>query len=259
MLKKPEDKSMYAESENAHEGREKNASLSALPNFNNFEIATYSQRILHDLRQAIINGKLFPGQWLKESELSAAMKVSKTPIREALRHLESEGLIEIVPHKLVRVKELSPKEIMNIYSINALLESEAASLSCEYQNEEYIECLENLHMELAKYKRSNDFNGYNDANWRFHQAMISKCGNSKLLETNNSLKTLVMRYRFFSLQIPERMEKAFTEHETILQAIKNKKPSLVKRIVHEHIMMAAHALVKEVDKDYKSVFLRKRS
>jgi DNA-binding GntR family transcriptional regulator len=139
------------------------------------------------LRSAILEGSLVPGERISEPAFAETLGLSRTPIREALQSLAKEGLVEIIPHKGARVRQLSVKEIEEVYQVRAVLESEAARLAaCHATQEEVREIFSSL--EHLNALDSNDFTAQRQADMKFHACFVSAGHNGTLERLFNDLQ-----------------------------------------------------------------------
>lgn len=178
------------------------------------------ETIAEDIKGAIIRGELRPNQKLKIQELSAQYGVSNTPIREVFRYLADRGFVEIIPRKMVLVKEITLKEIEDIYAIQTVLESlsaRLAAMNCSDKNMKILDRIfEQLEVALAekmieKYMRMDD---------KFHQALINFSNNERLAFILENTRDQIARFRNILLRTPGRMEASMREHRRLFAAVK---------------------------------------
>jgi DNA-binding GntR family transcriptional regulator len=141
---------------------------------------TLRERVYKALREAILNGDLKPGQKLSQEWLSRKMKVSRMPIREAIKKLEIKGLIESIPYKESRVADFSSKDIGEVYSIRALLEGYAVRLATNKVREKDLEELKKINEEMIGLIDQKKYRRLPALNERFHQNIYNRCGNERL-------------------------------------------------------------------------------
>lgn len=195
------------------------------------------ERIADRIRADIIKGVFADGERLIEPKLAEIYGISRTPIREALRQLESEGFIEIVPRKGAVVKELTIKDIDNLYAIKANLEGLAARQAVDNITERDIEKLVVLNEKfLLLFKGGgNIVEEYLKYNISFHNFFIKLSQNEKLIEILEGLAKNFQRFRTMLISKVDRGEEAYLEHKKIIEAFIKKDPDEVEKTVRFHI------------------------
>lgn len=179
-------------------------------------------RVYNILRENILNGKYAPGDNLIEMKIAAELNVSRTPVREALRQLELEGLIESIPNKGVTVKGITVKDMEDIYKIRVLLEGLAAKLAVENIADDEIKKLQEIYDLMEFYTAKNDINAISKLNTEFHDVIYAATKSNVLQHILKDFQFYVKWARHESLSSPGRKEEALKEHLSILEAFKNK-------------------------------------
>jgi DNA-binding GntR family transcriptional regulator len=201
-------------------------------------------KVFTALREAILNGSLKPGQNLIETKLAEEMGVSRTPIREAIRKLELEGLVSSVPNKGVVVKGISVQDVNDIYTIRFCLEGLAARWAVARVTEEELAKLEeNLDL-MEFYTKRNDLTQVNSKNTEFHETIFRATKSKPLRQILSSLQEHVQRARTASLQVPGRPEKALSEHRAIFEAFKKRDAEAAEHLITLHIKNSRDNLLK---------------
>ncbi|MGI6144410.1 MAG: GntR family transcriptional regulator [Peptococcia bacterium] len=201
------------------------------------------------LRDAIINRVLKPGERLMETELAEEMGVSRTPVREAMRKLELEGYIVMVPRKGAYVAGLSIKDITNLFEIRGALESLAAGLAASRATKEEIEEMErSLVMEANLFKTSDVLNTI-EVDTNFHELIYKASKNNRLQNLIIDLRDQIQRYRTTSLAVPGRMKFALSEHRRIVEAIAAGNVQEAQIATKEHIESAENVLLEVISKN----------
>lgn len=195
------------------------------------------ERIADRIRADIVKGVFVDGERLVEPKLAEIYGISRTPIREALRQLESEGFIEIVPRKGAIVKELTIKDIDNLYAIKANLEGLAARQAVEHISTKEIEKLVNVNEKFISLFKGSDniVEEYLKYNISFHNLFIKYSNNDKLIEILEGLNKNFQRFRSFLVSKVDRVREAYAEHLKIIEAFKKRDPELAERTVRYHI------------------------
>ncbi len=193
-------------------------------------------RVFHKVREDILSGKYENNEELKETAIGAELGVSRTPVREALRQLELEGLVNIIPNKGAYVTGISTKDIHDIYVIRSYLEGLAARWACERITEEEIDELEEIVYLSEFHAKKKHFDQIVELDNKFHEKMYHASG-SKILEHElTTFHHYVERIRKKSLHNENRAAKSNQEHTAILEAIRNRDGELAEKLAHEHII-----------------------
>jgi DNA-binding GntR family transcriptional regulator len=202
------------------------------------ERGALSEKVASTLRRAITEGKLVPGEHLPEVWLSKQLGVSRAPIREALRILEIEGLVEIILQKGARVRELTPKDIESIYELRSTLDSLAIRLAIQYLEEKDFSYLAKLLHRMKSYVEKGDSDSYRRLNNEFHDFFYQKSQNKWLCDVNTGLMNHIMRLRLLSLSEPDRLKQSYKDHIKIVEAVKRNKNAEAEEIAKKHIKEA---------------------
>ena len=194
-----------------------------------------SQDLLHKLEEEIFLGKLQPGTRLDEKLLAERFKVSRTPVREALWHLASSGLVEIRRHQGAIVRQLTLVELVEMFQVMAELEGLCARLSARRMNS--AERKELVQILKAGNKRidDQDYEGFFLSNNDFHEAIFVGSKNNFLQEEARALRARVNPYRRYITYQPGRMAKSQAEHEAIVDAIHAGDPDAAQRLMRDHV------------------------
>jgi DNA-binding GntR family transcriptional regulator len=193
------------------------------------------------LRQAILSGEIAPGQWLRQDELAQRLGISSTPIREALRRLESDGLVEHVPHQGVKVVAYSLNTAREYYQLRAMLEPYALRLAAARLQPADLAELEALVTQAQVLLARQAMSELTEANWRFHEHLLGLCG-SRLVQDvvgrvrrSFPLDTLLM--------IPERAAASVAEHQVIVTALRNNDIAAAEQEMRTNIENARAAML----------------
>ena len=198
------------------------------------ERGALSEKVASILRRAIIEGKLMPGEHLPEIWLSKKLGVSRAPIREALRILEIEGLVEIILQKGARVRELTAKDIESIYELRSTLDSLAIRLAIQNLEERDFSYLAKLLHRMKSYMEKGDSHSYRKLNSDFHDFFYQKSQNKWLCDVNTGLMNHIMRLRSFSLSKLDRVKQSYKDHIKIVEAVKSNKNAEAEEIAKKH-------------------------
>ena len=191
-------------------------------------------RVFNKLREDILAGNYEENCELKEAAISKELGVSRTPVREALRQLELEGLVSIIPNKGAYVKGITAKDIYDIYVMRSYLEGLCARWACEHITLEQLEELEEI-VYLSKFHIEKEhWDQIFELDNRFHLLLYQACG-SKVEHILTDYHHYVERVRKNTLSSRERASKAGEEHGAILEALKKKDEETAERLANEHI------------------------
>ncbi len=187
------------------------------------------------LRDLVVEGTLMPGTRIAERQLCESLGISRTPLREALKVLASEGLIDLLPNRGARVARLDERDVENMFQVMGALEALAGSLACTHISEAELAEIAALHYEmLAQYMR-RDLPGYFRLNQAIHAAIVAAARNPILATTYQSLAARIRRARYFANLSDERWQRAVAEHEVILQTLQARDGPRLARLLEEHL------------------------
>lgn len=200
-------------------------------------------RVFNRLREDILSGKYAEHEELKEMAIGEEMGVSRTPVREAFRQLELEGLIQIIPNKGAYVTGITEKDVKDIYMIRSLLEGLCARWATEHITESQMEEMEE-NVYLAEFHaRKGHLEQLAQLDNRFHDILYEAC-NSKILEHQlKDFHQYVLRVRKKTLASADRGPKSNEEHREIMEAIRNKDADLAEQLAHQHMINAYENMV----------------
>ena len=196
----------------------------------------------HQLKGQIFSGYRRPGERLIEMDLSKELHVSRTIVREVIKQLAVEEVVQVVPFKGATVARMSIQDIDEIYTIQRDLEGLATYLAIKNFDRAHIEELERVHS-ASKAGRPRDALAWQKLNTRFHRAFLDHCGNSRLLRLVEGQNLQFARYWFLILSIPGRIEKSIEEHEKILCAARERRPVLGRYAMERHLRSATRDLL----------------
>jgi DNA-binding GntR family transcriptional regulator len=209
---------------------------------------TLRERIVNVLREAIIRGTLKPGERVAESDLAERYGISRTPIREAFRQLETEGFLKVIPRRGAEVTSLTEEDVKEFYEVKSLLESYAAKVATEKLTEKDIKRLEMLNSSMERFAKSGDIKAFFKADNEFHDVFIHKCGNEKLFSIIQNLLQQFQRFRIASFVIKGRMEVSVEQHKDIIKACCDRNPDLVEQLVKRNAAYSAKLLAQQFQK-----------
>ena len=201
-------------------------------------------KVFHKIREDILSGKYKDNEELKEVAIGEELGVSRTPVREAFRQLELEGLIHIIPNKGAYVTGISAKDVKDIYMIRSLLEGLCARWATEHITQQQLEEMEENVYLTAFHTEKGHYDQIAALDNRFHEIMYEAC-NSKMLEQQlRAFHDYVLRVRKKTLSQGQRGTQSNKEHKLIVEAIKEGNPEKAEIVANRHVMSAFENMVK---------------
>jgi len=199
---------------------------------------TLTETIYQNIRKSIIKRKYKSGNRLLLNDLSNEMNVSMTPVREALKKLEKDGLVMILPNRGAIVISLTLRDVIEIYDLREHLESLAVELFIENKRENILDKLEKICDEDEDCLRKNDLDLHVECNYKFHILLVKSCGNKRLIkfydELSGQLSVLVGR----TISFAGEPKKSASEHRELIETLKMGNIELSKKIIQNHIQNA---------------------
>ncbi len=196
-------------------------------------------KVFNQIREDILEGKYKPGDALRETVIAKELNVSRTPVREAIKQLELEGLVMSIPNKETVVTGITDEDVQDIFMIRSRLEGIAARRAAERISEGEISELEEIIALTEFYSKRHDINHLNELDHRFHE-LIYKATKSKIL--NHMLSDYhyyIQKTRKASIATPGRDNRLLDEHRAIYEAIKNRDGDKAEALSNEHLQNAA--------------------
>ncbi len=220
-----------------------------------FEHKQLSQLIAERLRTDIIEGRLKPGDWLRQQQLAREYNSSQMPVREALKQLISDGLVEHVPFRGARIIKFTPEDVDDLYTLRAYMEGMAAKRAASSITPDELVELERLHIRMSQCVTPQEIREYRELNRRFHLLLFSACRRPLLVRILNQLWATfpVMLWSSFpktaAWSPPDRELTDTEEHQAIIDALKARDPDSVERAVRHHIEESARVLTRVANSD----------
>ena len=205
--------------------------------------------VAEQMRAAIFNGYYKPGEWMRQERLAQDLGVSQMPVREALKELAAEGLIEHVPYRGARVLVFSINDILDLYSHRAFLESRAAFTAAEVITDEELMVIKNLQVEVEKHGAPEAVTKYRELNRQFHQLIYLASKREYLIRTLNQMwatfpTMLIANFTATAVQpLPERDSVDVEEHRDIIYALESHDAPAAEQAMKKHILNTADHLV----------------
>ena len=192
-------------------------------------------QVAERLRVAIDSGELAPGTRLNEVELCNEMGVSRTPLREAIRSLATEGLVELQPNRGAIVSVVSSEDVTEILPIMASLEGLGGRLAAVNMEREKILQVRNIHNQMIGHYSNGAVDDYFETNRLIHELITEGSGNQTLVDTINNLSAKVRRARFSAHMTQESWAKAVAEHEEMIDALESRDSNRLESVLIQHI------------------------
>lgn len=193
------------------------------------------EEVVDRLRDQIVHGDLAPGTRLNERVLTAEFAISRTPLREAIKLLATEGLVELLPNRGAIVAEVDPRRLSQTLEVMGALESLAGELACRQASAEQIAEIRALHYEMLAMHARGDLAGYFRFNQAIHIKLVEASGNAVLAQSYRQLNANVRRARYMANLSRERWDTAVREHEAILAALAARDAPRLQRLLREHL------------------------
>lgn len=195
-----------------------------------------------DLRAAIVNGELLPGERLVEEDLSARLGLGRAAVRTALVRLEHDGLVERERHRGARVRRVSDAEAIEILEARAALEGLGARHAALDADDAAIAGLRAIHEEMRGLREQGDLIGLSNANARLHAAILEASGHETAKRLSRTLSTQIVRFQYRTVLLPGRPDRSLAEHGAIVDAISARDPDAAERAMQRHLLHVAEAL-----------------
>ena len=199
------------------------------------KIKTSSDQAAFQLRNAIISGELKPGDRLREAEISVAMGVSRSPIREAFRILESEGLVQITANKGVSVTHLTENDLSEIYEIRILLELHGLRLALKHMTKKHIDEFKLIIQKMEEQLNFKNYIGYLNVSHEFHEFYMRNCGNERLFKLFRILRNNILAIQVFAYSYPKYSADSIEEHRKILSALEETNLNKAEEYLRMHL------------------------
>ncbi len=207
--------------------------------------------VFNTLRRAILKGELKPGERLLEVKLAKKLGVSRTPIREAIRKLELEGLVRMIPRRGAEVAEITEKSLLDVMEVRKALEELCVELACERITEEELAQLKEAAEEFKEIVTSKDITRIAEKDVHFHDLIYRATDNEKLIQLLNNLREQMYRYRVEYLKSDTVYLQLIAEHQEIINDLENRSPEAAKRIMGSHIANQIEAVRLAIRKKQK--------
>lgn len=188
------------------------------------------------LRQAILMGDLEPGERLLEVSLADRLGVSRTPVREAIRKLELEGLVLMLPRRGAEVAKISEKNLRDVLEVRRGLEELTMELAATRIADEQLQEMEDANIRFERVLGGNDLTAIAEADEHFHELIYSSTGNERLVQVINNIKDQMYRFRLEYIKDKDKRMGLADEHKLIVEALRKRDMNRAKNLIRDHIM-----------------------
>lgn len=207
--------------------------------------------VCETLREAIRTGALKPGERLMEIQLAEELGVSRTPVREAIRKLELEGYVIMMPRRGTYVASLSIRDVNEVFEIRTSLDSLASGLAAERITEEELERLKRLLALIGEYIEQNDMDKIVETDTEFHDLLYQASRNTRLVGIIFNLREQLTRFRSTSMSYPGRLKETLEEHSRIVDAIADGDVERAQKAAEDHMEKSEQTLLVSMESMYK--------
>ena len=204
--------------------------------------ASLRGKVFNTIREAILEGSYKPGDVLRESTIAAELGVSRTPVREAIRQLELEGLVQSIPNKETVVAGITQEDVEDIYLIRSRLEGLAARKAAERITEQDLQEMEEILALTSFYVEKNEVNQLKELDHKFHDIIYNATHSKTLNHMLSDFHSYIQQARKTSISTPGRPKEVLREHEGIYEALKARNGELAEKLVEKHIQNVEHNL-----------------
>ncbi|MCX4345155.1 MAG: GntR family transcriptional regulator [Kineothrix sp.] len=205
--------------------------------------------VFNTLRKAILTGELKPGERLMEIHLANRLGVSRTPIREAIRKLELEGLVTMIPRRGAEVAQITEKSMKDVLEVRRALDALCAELACDRISEEEMGKLEEACAGFEKATRTGDTTAIAKADVALHDIIVAATGNRRLVQLVNNLAEQMYRYRFEYIKDESQHERLVEEHRIIYESIRAKDREAAAAAAKMHIDNQEKSVMRQIRLD----------
>jgi DNA-binding GntR family transcriptional regulator len=210
--------------------------------------ANLHEQVAHRLRQMLVEGRIAPGAKLNERELSEVLDVSRTPLREAIKMLAAEGLVELLPNRGAIAVQLTEEDVRNTFEVMAGLEAQSGELAAQRITDAELAEIRAMHFEmLAAYTR-RDLSNYYRLNAAIHRAINAAAKNPVLGATYDRVNARLQALRFRSNQDEEKWKSAMREHEQMVEALAARDPAAMRTVLAAHLKNKLDVVLEQLRK-----------
>ena len=204
--------------------------------------------VFNTLRKAIITGEFAPGERLMEISLAERLGVSRTPVREAIRKLELEGLVVMIPRRGAEVARITEAGLKEVLEVRCALEELAVELACQRSTKESLAQLKEAHQRFVDAVKTGDTLEITNQDEAFHECIFAMSNNKRLVQVVHNLKEQMFRYRMEYVKDGSYHEELIREHDKLLQAISEGREDTAREIMKHHIQNQEKIILSQLHK-----------
>lgn len=201
------------------------------------------QQIVEDVRTRLLDGSIPPGTRIPETALCGELDISRTPLREALKVLASEGLVELLPHRGAIATDVSVEETQDVFDVLVILERRIGELAAAAADEDTVDFIEGLHLRMLEFHQRRRRADYFRLNQQIHVALSELAGNDVLSDVYFALMQRAMRARFLANMSDGRWDESMEEHEAIMAALRKADGKALPALLAEHARLTGEAVI----------------
>jgi DNA-binding GntR family transcriptional regulator len=209
-------------------------------------------RIVELLREAILDGRLPPGERLIEQKLALQWNISRAPLREAIRQIASEGLLTLSPHRGASVSVTSKVELEELFAVRAMMESFAARLASQRATANHVALLRTRIQQMEDAFRAHDLSGFYSAGLDFHNILVEAAANNTLSRMYDQSKRQFRRYQAAMPRLPHLQQESIKEHRLILEAVELADANMAAMLAEQHITHLMRKFEESIDENLQS-------
>lgn len=187
------------------------------------------------IRERLIEGEITPGARIPERELCAALNVSRTPLREALKVLAAEGYVVLLPNRGARAAKLTIQDVRDLFELSAALESAAGELACQRITDTEVAAIAEQHAAMTKHFATGEMQSYYVCNRAIHEAIMKASGNAAMINIYESVSARIRRARYVAPMTEPHWRSALLEHEAMLNALTRRDGPMLAMILKTHL------------------------
>jgi DNA-binding GntR family transcriptional regulator len=210
------------------------------------EVLPLRDVVFNTLRKSILTGQLKPGERLMEVHLASRLGVSRTPIREAIRKLELEGLVTMIPRRGAEVAQITEKSLKDVLEVRRALDALSVELACDRITPEELQKLKTACEEFEKAVREKEVSEIAKADVALHDIIVQAAGNQRLQQLVNNLAEQMYRYRFVYIKEESQREKLVDEHKEIYESILNRDKQRAAAAAKLHIDNQEKSIIEQI-------------
>lgn len=214
--------------------------------FSLIQNTSLASELEREIEALILNGELTVGDRIQEFQLAERFKVSRSPVREALRALDAVGIVEVVPNRGAFVRRIAVEEALEVYEVRAALFAQAGRLMAERGPDADLAALRSLHAEMAEAAGAHDFDRYFPFNFRFHELIVDAAGNRTLAAQYRMLVKRLRLFRARNLMFGDTLEVSNREHTAIVDAITRRDADAAARACFDHVEQGRRRVMERV-------------